>query len=687
MSIWRRISNILFGTNGRMMDRVAHPPATTVSVNIGQPVAPPSLLSLEYCALRLVCMLPGMHSSIRLVVESYLSGMLHEDPQLPMHFPGVALAVSVGIMSDLHRLPPGSPLQVSIPLVVADPQPTRRGTPVPSGPVAPHGADVSSRSSGSHEATDPGTPELFRSALTGSSSKSSSSDCGPGVCTPVTGSWKSACSFSVAISKTREYGPQSLIFEGSELLEHGATLEDLEFVPPLADYHPAMASSDVVEIISFASVLSSPCEPGVSPQAEMGRVNERATIDSDCPNYPAGDIVSPEDARAMGLIFNGEKPYTVLGVLGEGSYGRVIHARSEAEEDLAIKVFHKRKVARDHNGFDWLVAEKLIWERITTESNSPFLAPLHASFQDDANVYFVTKLYPQTLRKRLSDARYTFSLPDIKLYAAELLLAIEDLHRLFIIHRDIKPDNIVLSPSGHVCLIDYGLSRAFDNKGRSPHEFQFCRASAKCGTRGYCAPEIVHEGCARMGYNASVDIWAYGMVLLEMFLGDGQSYFNSSDEVAVKEAILSADIDIRGYVSDDEAADLLEQILVVDPFTRATIADIKSHPFFREIDWDCVRHRGYQIAYVPGYRWPKDRRRALLFDCGVSRNSRSPVSDLWVSDERIFFHYSSELLRDPGHGSLVWSTREFVHSDDIEAASRVSYCTGNEAVDSDGSVF
>ncbi|EZG79926.1 protein serine/threonine kinase catalytic domain protein [Gregarina niphandrodes] len=272
-------------------------------------------------------------------------------------------------------------------------------------------------------------------------------------------------------------------------------------------------------------------------------------------------------------------------VLGKGSYGTVMLVRSLLDGRIyAMKMLRKENVIRRHQ-VQHTRTERNVLELI----RHPFIVSLYHAFQTNKKLYFVMEFCPGgELFFHLSRAS-RFPEPKVVFYAAEIILALEFLHRRDIIYRDLKPENILLDGEGHVKLTDFGLSKSgvADNYG----------TRSLCGTPEYLAPEILSQ----QGHGKAVDWWSLGSLIYEMLTGLPPFY--SKDRDRLFHNIRSGDIKFPPHVSQ-QAQDLMKKLFVRDPDRRlggsARDADeIKEHPFFKGIDWRKIETKQVTPPFQP----------------------------------------------------------------------------------------
>lgn len=170
----------------------------------------------------------------------------------------------------------------------------------------------------------------------------------------------------------------------------------------------------------------------------------------------------------------------------------------------------------------------------------------------------------------------TFSEERTRFYGAEIISALEYLHKNDIIYRDLKLENLLLDKDGHIKIADFGLCKEEMNFGASTKTF--------CGTPEYLAPEVLED----IDYGRAVDWWGTGVVMYEMICG--RLPFYNRDHEVLFELILMEDIRFPRNMTED-AKSLLSGLLVKNPCKRlgggeSDAEEVKSHKFFDGLNWD-----------------------------------------------------------------------------------------------------
>ena len=229
---------------------------------------------------------------------------------------------------------------------------------------------------------------------------------------------------------------------------------------------------------------------------------------------------------------------------------------------------------------------------------SPWIVELKASFQDDEYLYLVMEFLPGGDLMNLLIKKDILTEDEARFYIAELILSIESIHKLDCIHRDIKPDNILIDKNGHIKLSDFGLAKIseklFENNNnnltgcRNGKEIYRHEKNYSCvGTAYYVAPEVL----IKKGYGPEVDWWSVGVIFFEMLVGYAPFCSKETSEVCHKILNWKKYLKIPSKIKISREAEDLISKLINNPNKRLGLngaEEIKSHPFFRGLDWDNI---------------------------------------------------------------------------------------------------
>ncbi|XP_017247652.1 probable serine/threonine protein kinase IRE4 isoform X2 [Daucus carota subsp. sativus] len=304
--------------------------------------------------------------------------------------------------------------------------------------------------------------------------------------------------------------------------------------------------------------------------------------------------------------------FEIIKPISKGAYGKVFLARKRTTGDLfAIKVLKKLDMLRK-NDIERIVAERNILIRV----RNPFVVRFFYSFTSKENLYLVMEYLNGGDLYSLVRNVGCLEEDVARVYIAELVLALEYLHSLEIVHRDVKPDNILIAHDGHIKLTDFGLSkiglmnRTNDLSGYETNEYAPLKANnenskkgaedrsqqSAVGTPDYLAPEFLLG--SKHGYAA--DWWSVGIILYELITGIPP--FTGEHVEIIFDNILNRKIPWPPVPKDmsSEAQDLIDRLLLLDPNQRLGAqgsSEVKAHPFFRGINWESLALQ--KAAFVP----------------------------------------------------------------------------------------
>uniref|UniRef100_R7WE23 non-specific serine/threonine protein kinase n=1 Tax=Aegilops tauschii TaxID=37682 RepID=R7WE23_AEGTA len=260
----------------------------------------------------------------------------------------------------------------------------------------------------------------------------------------------------------------------------------------------------------------------------------------------------------------------------------VVRARKKDTGNVyALKIMDKKFITKE-NKISYVKMERIVLDQL----DHPGVIRLFFTFQDTYSLYMALEsceggeLFDQ-IKGRLSEDEARF-------YAAEIVDILEYLHSVGLIHRDVKPENLLLTSDGHIKIADFGsVKPTVDTPIKVLPNSTNERACTFVGTAAYVPPEVLNSAPATFGN----DLWALGCTLFQML--SGSSPFKDASEWLIFQRIIARDLRFPEFFSD-EARDLIDKLLDVDPTKRPGAgpdgyASLKKHPFFRGIDWKNIR--------------------------------------------------------------------------------------------------
>ncbi|GAB1298512.1 Cyclin-dependent kinase 7 [Apodemus speciosus] len=199
------------------------------------------------------------------------------------------------------------------------------------------------------------------------------------------------------------------------------------------------------------------------------------------------------------------KRYEKLDFLGEGQFATVYKARDKnTNQIVAIK---KIKLGHRSEAKDGINRTALREIKLLQELSHPNIIGLLDAFGHKSNISLVFDFMETDLEVIIKDNSLVLTPSHIKAYMLMTLQGLEYLHQHWILHRDLKPNNLLLDENGVLKLADFGLAKSFGSPNRA--------YTHQVVTRWYRAPELLFG--ARM-YGVGVDMWAVGCILAELLL-------------------------------------------------------------------------------------------------------------------------------------------------------------------------
>merc|ERR1719357_689437 len=316
----------------------------------------------------------------------------------------------------------------------------------------------------------------------------------------------------------------------------------------------------------------------------------------------------------------GLEDFESLKVIGRGAFGEVrLVQKKDTGHVYAMKILRKADMLEKEQ-----VGHVRAERDILVEADHQWVVKMFYSFQDPANLYLVMEFLPGGDMMTLLMKKDTLSEEASQFYIAETALALESIHCLGFIHRDIKPDNILLDARGHVKLSDFGLCTGLKKSHRtdfysdlsnvSPTDFtsegsladskrkleswrgrRRALAFSTVGTPDYIAPEVFLQ----TGYDKRCDWWSLGVILYEMLVGYPPFASETPQETYAKILKWRTRLEFPPEIPISEAGKATILSLCAEADSRVKeVADLTNLPWFSTIDWDHLRDRPAAIPVV-----------------------------------------------------------------------------------------
>uniref|UniRef100_A0A673M631 non-specific serine/threonine protein kinase n=1 Tax=Sinocyclocheilus rhinocerous TaxID=307959 RepID=A0A673M631_9TELE len=282
--------------------------------------------------------------------------------------------------------------------------------------------------------------------------------------------------------------------------------------------------------------------------------------------------------------------YEVVKVIGRGAFGEVQLVRHKATRKVyAMKLLSKfEMIKRSDSAFFWEERD------IMAFANSNWVVQLFYAFQDDRYLYMVMEYMPGG---DLVNLMSNYDVPEkwARFYTAEVVLALDCIHSMGFIHRDVKPDNMLLDKAGHLKLADFGTCMKMNKDG-------MVRCDTAVGTPDYISPEVLKSQGGDGYYGRECDWWSVGVFLYEMLVGDTPFYADSlvgtySKIMNHKNALtFPDDSDISKDAKSLICAFLTDREVRLG---RNGVDEIKRHSFFKNDQWTWENMRETAAPVVP----------------------------------------------------------------------------------------
>jgi len=328
-----------------------------------------------------------------------------------------------------------------------------------------------------------------------------------------------------------------------------------------------------------------------------------------------------------------QRAFESVAIIGRGAFGEVRLVRMRGTKDLfAMKKLQKSEMIKKDQIKHVRAERDALADNNYFHQNNPWVVSLLYSFQDMEYLYLIMEYVAGGDMMTLLIKYDTFTEEQTRFYIAETVLAIESIHEMGYIHRDIKPDNLLLDKDGHIKLSDFGLCTGLQTKKFSAlykkligeatelretdigdrvsqrekidtwKKKRKVLAHSTVGTPDYIAPEVFMQ--KKEGYGKECDWWSVGVIMFEMLCGYPPFCSDSPAETYRKIMNWKEALQFPEEANlSPEARDLILK-LCCDESERLSFKNIQEHPFFKGLQWDNIRSQ--KAPFIPRIDYPED---------------------------------------------------------------------------------
>eukprot|EP00055_Hartaetosiga_balthica_P002214 m.3092 g.3092 ORF g.3092 m.3092 type:complete len:1786 (-) comp2016_c0_seq1:1998-7355(-) len=325
--------------------------------------------------------------------------------------------------------------------------------------------------------------------------------------------------------------------------------------------------------------------------------------------------------------------FRIVKTIGKGAFGEVHVVRHiTSKKVFAMKVLNKWDMLKRRESACF--AEE---RDVLVLGDKKWITELHYAFQDADNLYLIMDYYSGgdllTLLSKFED-RIEESMAQF--YLAEMVEALHSIHQLGYVHRDIKPDNLLITKSGHIRLGDFGSCVKLDENGEVDSQ-------VAVGTPDYISPEILMSMEKKGKYGREVDWWSLGVCMFEMLCGD--SPFYSETLVGTYSKIMDHKNSLK-FPEEEEwqisnaAMDMIKNLLCDAScrFGRHGIDDFKKHKFFEGVNWGNLHNE--TPPYIPTTSSATDTSNFDPVEEGNPNAPKAPEGRTFLGNHLPFVGYS-----------------------------------------------